>query len=120
MKQKEINPAFPLTDDNDGKIFYSNNTQVHIEQNQMKTAREMFEELGYERFEEEEKITYEKEEDNRLIMCIVFDLDDKVFTANLYWSSKDYETRFPQENTTITMQELQAINQMCRELGWFE
>lgn len=73
-----------------------------------KTADEMFEELGYEKENNSNYIcefykygTFNFIDDDDIIF-IKFDMKDKDF-----WKS-----------TSITMQELQAINKKCEELGW--
>lgn len=74
------------------------------------SAREMFEELGYE-FEKE--YTSDGENDTyRYTRCfrvdsIVFDLNDKNIIV-----SKIFHT--------ISLNELQAIIQQCKELGWYK
>lgn len=73
-----------------------------------KTADEMFEELGYEIIENNKTtLNYEKE---GLYMDkeIVFELLDESVTAG-------YGTG---ECCHISIQELQAINKKCQELGW--
>lgn len=76
----------------------------------MSKADEMFEELGYKiLFKDKNIIQYEFEGvymDNE----IKFDLKGKTVL-------KEYSTGESQE---ITMQELQAINKECKELGWIE
>ncbi len=77
---------------------------------QTKTADEMFEELGYEIIvNSKTTLNYEKE---GLYMDkeIVFELLDKSVTAG-------YGTG---ECCHISMQELQAINKKCQELGWVD
>ena len=70
----------------------------------MKTAKEMFEELGYEPFGKNSKyICYRKN-----MWFIEFDLDQKCILTS-------------KPNTTfnlITFEELQAINKQVEELGW--
>ena len=70
------------------------------------TAKEMFEELGYEYsklLSDDERIYYEhKNNNNQPSNFISFDLDYKSI-------SNDYD---------ITLQELQAINKQIEELGW--
>ena len=77
----------------------------------MKTAREMFEELGYEEMTREEtKDKYLCFNQNKYCgNWIEFFLEYKEFHM---WVDEDYES------VKLSMQELQAINQMCRELGW--
>lgn len=74
----------------------------------MSEADKMFEELGY--YKDFDNITHEyrKEEDEDFFE-IDFWLDDKEVSKNSYC-----------EIGYITMQELQAINQKCKELEWIE
>ena len=67
-----------------------------------KTADEMFEELGY-------KIDYENSYVTR------FYKEDNLFgkTIEFYHIFKTFN-----KLESITMQELQAINKKCKELGW--
>lgn len=75
-----------------------------------KSAREMFEELGYEK---KQKIEIDRighkhicfRNKNNKFTTIHFDIDTKEFGKG--W---DY----------ITIPELKAINQMCKELGWLD
>lgn len=72
----------------------------------MKTADELFEALGYIKIRDDERfIKYRKSHDNDYI---VIDKETKDFIKNFdfaYWKA-------------INMQELQAINKKCQELGW--
>lgn len=81
----------------------------------MKTAREMFEELGYT-FHEDlgfDELEFRKDVEPEII--ISFDLSNK--TVAVYdWG--DYIDGFG--TYYMSMQELHAINQMCRELGWLD
>ncbi len=73
-----------------------------------KTADEMFEKLGYKKFNKKhdfENIKYYKDDDN----ILYFDEKDKSF-----YKSGEYDAMC----NDITMQELQAINKKCQELGW--
>ena len=74
----------------------------------MSKADEMLKKLGYEKIEEDKRfIKYRKPFDNDYI---VIDKKAKDFIKNFdseYWKA-------------VTMQELQAINEKCRELGWIE
>lgn len=70
----------------------------------MSKADEMFEKLGYEKvLETEHHIQYAKEE-----YYICFNVFHKTVT-------KIEDNVF---NGKITLQELQAINEKCKELGW--
>lgn len=71
----------------------------------MSKADEMFEELGYTKFEGLYKIEYKGEEKS-----IEFDKRYNTVIVEKYVEYKDY----------IEIQELQAINEKCEELGWIE
>lgn len=76
----------------------------------MSKSDKMFEELGYKIFEETDNfIEYQKKSDN-CSKFIRFDLLDKTFTS-FYYVAIDRQSY-------ITMQELQAINEKVKELGW--
>ena len=75
-----------------------------------KTADEMFEELGYETSEKlKNGIVYLKEEEDEDIEISFIDYDDYGKTVEV--------DKF---SNLITMQELQAINKKCKELGWLD
>lgn len=79
-----------------------------------KTADEMFKELGYEFFFEDcNVLEYAKEYQSlyNYRKFIRFSFADRSFTFFYYGC----ERRF-----YATMQELQAINKKCQELGWIE
>ena len=67
----------------------------------MKTAREMFEELGYTCKE------------NRL--CISYEIDELY-----HFIFHKFQKQIGVGNFHITLNELKAIIQQCKELGWFE
>ena len=70
----------------------------------MSKADKMFENLGYEKLQDNKNITE----------YIDKDINNKVvFYKNLKEVAKLY-------NFGITMQELQAINERCKELGWLD
>lgn len=75
----------------------------------MKTGDEIFKDLGYTKQYESEDIYYYQDvevKDN----YIVFEMAYKSFAKiSCYHDAGD-----------ITMQELQAINKKCQELGWIE
>ena len=74
----------------------------------MSEADKMFEELGY--YKDFDDIIHEyRKEENGDLFEIDFWLDDKEVSKNSYC-----------EIGYITMQELQAINQKCKELEWIE
>ena len=74
----------------------------------MSEADKMFEELGY--YKDFDDIIHEyRKEENGDLFEIDFWLDVKEVSKNYY-----------REAGNITMQELQAINQKCKELRWIE
>ena len=76
------------------------------------SAKEMFEELGYEQFKKGETITYS----NR-------DLDfDIKFADDGFVEMYDFTIPKPIDDdvTVLTIEEIEAINQQCKELGWIE
>lgn len=78
----------------------------------MKTAKEMFEELGYKlacntMYESLNIMCYKINLYNEDSPLIVFDLKDKTFYVYHYCDASN-----------VTMDELKAINQQCKELGW--
>lgn len=66
-----------------------------------KSAKEMFEELGYELINHKAIIYRGKHETGRIIRIAFFDNKKILITES------------------IGIDELQAINQQCKELGWF-
>ena len=84
----------------------------------MKSARELFEELGYECDESCDGILYEKYIDSDRCgveqHSISFDKEDKTvekYVGEAGFSKKNYRAY-------INLEELQAINQQINELGW--
>ena len=74
----------------------------------MSKAEEMFEELGYKKTHTQlGDIKYYKDNDN----VIVFKLNDRSF-----YKSGEYDGM----SDSITMRELQAINEFCKEKGWLD
>lgn len=71
----------------------------------MSKTDEIFEKLEYGKYEDLRKIHYINKENER----IIFNKDIRKF----YKESDEYEDY-------ITMQELQAINEKVKELGWNE
>lgn len=73
-----------------------------------KTADEMFETLGYYKDFDETTHEYRKDYEGYLFE-IDFWLEDKTISKNQF-----------RDMGYITMQELQAINKKCKELGWLD
>ena len=89
----------------------------------MKSAKEMFENLGYKliSYGDEKIIQYRINMDNNNFRDIVFNIKNKNFwygdTRNTYF----YGYLRKEHNFVATdMFLLQAINQQCKELGWLE
>lgn len=75
----------------------------------MKSARELFEELGYDLVrEDKEYLKYQKHQG----YTIEFDLLEQTFYA--------YDDYMQYSCIDINIKELQAINQMVNELGWLD
>ena len=75
----------------------------------MKSAIEMFEDLGYEYFNNGLRITYEKCPENE---CKMIEFNLKKKTILIADDSSDV--------VEIDLKEQQAINQQCKELGWLD
>lgn len=75
------------------------------------TANEMFEELGY----------YEDTEHNSFCAIKVYRNNIDRYKPVIYF---DYDKKISKEGIfgrlDITLKELQAINQQCKELGWIK
>lgn len=69
-------------------------------------ADKMFEELGYEKCENDTEVYYEYENEG-VVYEITFCKQEKIFSKRVYGS-----------HSPVTMQELKAINKKCEELGW--
>lgn len=78
----------------------------------MKTADEMFEELGYEKTESKHHIIFEK--GAPIISRIIFSRLTKTVCGVLI--GEDYDVW--KDGMDIDMQELQAINKKVEELKW--
>ena len=81
----------------------------------MSEADKMFKELDYKKEEDNNYILFRKELLNKEFKIIVFNLNKELIDIR---TEDDY---YYQTITTIlNMQELKAINEKCRELGWLE
>lgn len=75
----------------------------------MKTAKEMFEELGFELVEEDERyLKYQTSHE----YTIRFDLLEGTFGAYEDWMDRCY--------MDLSVQDLKAINKQVEELGWLD
>ena len=82
----------------------------------MKTADELFKELGYEIEDKSfSSILYEKNISLSERVYIYFRLKEKLVQAE--YVDDDYEMRGA---SYLNMQELKAINEKCKELGWLD
>ena len=83
----------------------------------MKTAKEMFEELGYEEyFNNDNMICYKKKDFISDTYEIEFNKKAKIIISDWYTDSPFT----PVKALPIDMKELKAINQQVKELGWDE
>ncbi len=73
----------------------------------MSKADKMFKELGYEKYENHYSIDYSIE---MIECCITFWKDDK--TVQAYENHEDCEAKW------LNMQELNALYEKAKELGW--
>ena len=82
----------------------------------MSKADEMFKELGYKVFVNNgfNLFEYVKHYELRPEKHIKFEMDRTITIA------KKYENELAVNSDYITMQELKAINQKCKEMGWLD
>ena len=80
---------------------------------QQKTAKEMFEELGYECNENEWDLTYSKTIINNQFYTSPITIN---FRKMIDETIEKYD--FNGNSVPINLLELKAINQQCKELGW--
>lgn len=78
----------------------------------MSKADEMFKELGYKKWENEDCIMYMKD-----LFMITFILPNERFITEYKQGDYNFPKIRPFE---VSMQELQAINEKVKELGWNE
>lgn len=81
-----------------------------------KTADKMFEELGYKKQwveDEEDMEHYQKEYFDKDFIDITFDKEHSLLNIRT-----ENVTNYRTITSIINMQELQAINKKCKELGW--
>ena len=77
-------------------------------------AEELFESLGYRKFENEYWIYYSKETDG------TYPVDRIYFVKNTKEIKAETFTYDKTLTKNVTTSELQAINQQCKELGWLD
>lgn len=78
----------------------------------MKTAKEMFEELGYKLVVNANNNIYYKKDDCKWIIFSNTSTNCYI-KANIFIDDKKYET-------VIDLKELKAINKQIEELGWLD
>ena len=78
----------------------------------MSEADKMFKELGYEKF-------YCINNIDNTTNDIRYCTDEFEIKFNMIYEAIEFEKKKAHYNS-ITMQELQAINKKCKELGWIE
>ena len=76
------------------------------------SADDMFKELGYEKFTNDDCVLYMK-----YLFQIAFIIPNKTFITEYKHGDRNFTRVSPFE---IRMQELKAINEKCKELGWIE
>lgn len=77
------------------------------------TAKEMFEALGY---------MLDTAEENSRLYCKDI-LDKNTFgyiDSEMIYFDEEYNNIYFTNKDCLTMQELKAINQQCKELGWLD
>ena len=79
-------------------------------------AREMFEKLDYEQTKTKKFIKYTDKYFTSSWYHIMFDLEEKLIECYI---SNDSPFS-PNEPFSISIGELKAINQQCKELGWLD
>ena len=81
------------------------------------TAEQMFKELGYEKSEYLSGIKYELKIETiyEYTNVISFIVDDKIVDFSYYDGFEDGES-----GLSINMDELKAVIQQCKELGWLD
>lgn len=72
----------------------------------MTKAEKMFKELGYEK--------------GYLLDNIVYETEDMQNMIGFYASDKTFYAQWQIEPKSITIEELKAINQQVKELGWLD
>lgn len=80
---------------------------IFEEKHKEKTAEQMFNDLDYKKRIKDGCIEFERHNGNVIEWLIEFDLEIKTVYVSWFREPKD-----------ITIAELKAINQQCKELGW--
>ena len=80
----------------------------------MKTAKEMFEEMGYELFEDDNENLNYRYESGRVVVYIMFNKIRKDFSNLAYLDGSIAGS------TSMKIGTLKAINKQVEELGWLD
>lgn len=80
----------------------------------MKTAKEMFEDMWFELFEDDNENLSYRYESGRVVVYIMFNKTRKDFSNLSYLDGR------VAGSTSMKMGILKAINKQCEELGWFD
>ena len=80
----------------------------------MSEADRLFKDLGYEKIVEHKYKQPDNDEETELILY----RDDGTLLEIEFWNDKTISKSNGYDVSYITMQELQAINKKCQELGW--
>lgn len=105
---------------------YTNNCNSHddivstieemLEGEEFNSAEEMFEELGYKLIKNTPYLIYKRDDGGYITMLSFIDTCKRIFIEEY----EEYNDNQPQGSTVIYMDTLKAINQQCKELGWFD
>lgn len=79
-------------------------------------ADETFEKLGYEKIVEYKY----KEPENSEIAELILYRDEAKYLEISFWNDRTISKTWDYDVSYITIQELQAINKKCKELGWLD
>ena len=80
----------------------------------MKSAKEMFEDLGYEYKYLNSVIRYTKNDGGYVQQIIFYEFGHRI----RFREREEYNNFEPQGQSTIYIEQLQAINKQVEELGW--
>lgn len=82
----------------------------------MSKSDELFKKLDYTKLiDDEETVWYQKAKDN-IVYEILFHIDERKVSHTISYYSKNGNLLKKEE--TLSIEELQAINEKCREKGW--
>lgn len=84
----------------------------------MSEADKMFEELDYRMYTGENFIWYKKKLQENIIKDIIFSIEDKEIACETDYFDK--RGNLLKRDGEFTIEELQAINKKCEEMGWID